>query len=123
MLKAFHEKVLKVIRCLEYIANLKENQLSKGEKLEFFAEAKHAFGRTALLLSGNNLAIMYEVKMDVGGEGMGIYHFGVVKTFVERNMFPRIIAGSNVGSVFAALVGVTKPQDLHKVLFLFASIM
>lgn len=28
---------------------------------------------------------------------------------------PRVIAGSSAGSMFAAVVGVTKPEDLPKV--------
>ncbi len=51
----------------------------------------------------------------LGGGGLGIYHYGVIKTMIEKNLFPRVIAGSSAGSMFAAIIGVTKPEDLHKV--------
>lgn len=53
--------------------------------------------------------------MKLGGGGLGIYHYGVIKTLVEKNLFPRVIAGSSAGSMFAAVIGVTKPEDMHKV--------
>jgi TAG lipase/steryl ester hydrolase/phospholipase A2/LPA acyltransferase len=39
------------------------------KKLEFFAETRHSFGRTALILSG--------------GGSLGKYHFGVMKALYE----------------------------------------
>jgi TAG lipase/steryl ester hydrolase/phospholipase A2/LPA acyltransferase len=60
--------------------------------LEFFAETRHALGRTALLLSG--------------GARLGTYHLGVIKCLREQALLPRIIAGSSAGSIFAALLGV-----------------
>lgn len=51
----------------------------------------------------------------IGGGALGIYHYGVIKTLIERAAFPRVISGSSAGSMFAALIGVTKPEDLHKV--------
>jgi TAG lipase/steryl ester hydrolase/phospholipase A2/LPA acyltransferase len=41
-------------------------ELSLEEKLSFMHETRHAFGRTALLLSG--------------GASLGAFHVGVVKT-------------------------------------------
>ena len=38
--------------CLDYIAQAPPEILSRAKKLEFFAETRHAHGRTALLLSG-----------------------------------------------------------------------
>lgn len=47
-----------MITCINYIATLPEHKLSKQKKLEFFSETRHAFGRTALVLSGIKLMIM-----------------------------------------------------------------
>lgn len=60
------------------------------ERLQFMHETRHAFGRTALLLSG--------------GASLGAFHVGVVKTLVEHKLLPRIIAGSSVGSIMCAIV-------------------
>jgi len=51
---------------LEFITNITEEFLPDWKKLEFFGEARHAYGRRALLLSG--------------GAGLGLYHVGVVKS-------------------------------------------
>ncbi|XP_020585889.1 triacylglycerol lipase SDP1-like [Phalaenopsis equestris] len=64
------------------------------ERLQFMHETRHAFGRTALLLSG--------------GASLGAFHVGVVKTLVENKLLPRIIAGSSVGSIMCAIVA-TRP--------------
>ena len=40
--------------CLEYIAQAPSEILSRAKKIEFFAETRHAYGRTALLLSGKD---------------------------------------------------------------------
>ena len=51
-----------------------------------------------------------------GGGGLGIYHYGVVKTLFEEGMMPRIIAGSSAGSIFAAIIATNKHEDLRMVL-------
>lgn len=62
-----------------------QDELSAEEKLAFFRETRHTFGRTALLLSG--------------GGGLGTFHIGVVKALFERQLLPRVLAGSSVGSI------------------------
>lgn len=52
----------------------------------------------------------------IGGGGLGIYHFGFIKALAEKDLFPRVIAGSSAGSMFAAVLGVTKPEDVHKLM-------
>ncbi|KAL4571726.1 hypothetical protein LXL04_018491 [Taraxacum kok-saghyz] len=69
------------------------------EKLAFMHETRHAFGRTALLLSG--------------GASLGAFHVGVVKTLVEHKLLPRIIAGSSVGSVMCAVVATKSWPELQ----------
>jgi len=41
-----------MVACLEYIATLPRSKLSRSKKLEFFAETRHAYGRTAMIFSG-----------------------------------------------------------------------
>ncbi len=41
-----------MVACLDFIGGLPEEKLPKNKKLEFFAETRHAFGRTGLILSG-----------------------------------------------------------------------
>ncbi|RWW52284.1 hypothetical protein BHE74_00041344 [Ensete ventricosum] len=72
------------------------------ERLAFVHETRHAFGRTALLLSG--------------GASLGAFHAGVVKTLVEHKLLPRIVAGSSVGSVMCAVVGTMSSAKLESFL-------
>ena len=64
------------------------------KKLEFFAETRHSFGRTALFLSG--------------GANFGKFHFGVMKALYEQDLFPRIIAGSSVGALISTAIAAHK---------------
>ncbi|CAN6973401.1 unnamed protein product [Brassica oleracea var. botrytis] len=73
--------------------------LSLDEKLSFMHETRHAFGRTALLLSG--------------GASLGAFHVGVVKTLVEHKLLPRIIAGSSVGSIICSVVASRSWPELQ----------
>ena len=70
--------------------------MSIENKLDFFAETKHSYGKTALLLSG--------------GATFGKYHFGIIKALYEQDLFPRIICGSSVGSIVATVV-CSRPYD------------
>lgn len=69
------------------------------ERLQFMHETRHAFGRTALLLSG--------------GASLGAFHIGVVKTLVENKLLPRIIAGSSVGSIMCAVVATRSWPEIE----------
>ncbi|KAJ7976691.1 Triacylglycerol lipase SDP1 [Quillaja saponaria] len=88
-----------IIFCMraDLVRNLEE--LSLAEKLAFMHETRHAFGRTALLLSG--------------GASLGAFHVGVVKTLVEHKLLPRIIAGSSVGSIMCAAVATRSWPELQ----------
>lgn len=70
-----------------------------AEKLSFFNETRHAFGRSALLLSG--------------GATLGLYHIGVMKALHDSNLLPRVISGSSVGSIICAMVGTRTDEELH----------
>ncbi|PKU86061.1 triacylglycerol lipase SDP1-like [Dendrobium catenatum] len=75
---------------LKMVCNSESDEFPFEERLQFMHETRHAFGRTALLLSG--------------GASLGAFHVGVVKTLVEHKLLPRIIAGSSVGSIMCAVV-------------------
>lgn len=73
-------------------------EFSVDNKLAFFSETRHAFGRSALLLSG--------------GGSLGFYHAGVIKALAEQNLLPVVIAGSSAGSIIAGSVGVRTDEEI-----------
>ncbi|CAA6654102.1 unnamed protein product [Spirodela intermedia] len=87
--KLIKEYIDEVSAQLKIICNSDSEELLLEEKLAFMHETRHAFGRTALLLSG--------------GASLGAFHVGVVRTLVENKLLPRIIAGSSVGSIMCAV--------------------
>ena len=87
LIEEFQEEML---RCLDLIANFNERIYPLYAKLEFFSETRHAYGRTALLLSG--------------GGSLGMFHTGVIKALYDNKLLPRIICGSSAGSIVASLV-------------------
>ena len=68
------------------------------EKLVFLRETRHAFGRTALLLSG--------------GATLTMYHLGVIKALFQADLLPRVISGSSGGAIVAAWVCTSKDDEL-----------
>ncbi|KAK7336493.1 hypothetical protein VNO77_17035 [Canavalia gladiata] len=93
------EYIDEVTTQLRMVCDSDSEELSLEEKLAFMHETRHAFGRTALLLSG--------------GASLGASHVGVVKTLVEHKLMPRIIAGSSVGSIMCALVATRTWPELQ----------
>lgn len=72
--------------------------------MTFFAETRHSFGHTALMLSG--------------GATFGKFHFGVLKALYEHDLFPRTICGASVGSCVAASI-CSRPYEEMEVIILF----
>ncbi len=66
------------------------------------SQARHIYGRTALLLSG--------------GAGLGMFHFGVVRELRRHGLLPRILSGASAGSIVAAIVCSRTPQQLDALL-------
>jgi hypothetical protein len=66
------------------------------------SQARHIYGRTALLLSG--------------GAGLGMFHFGVVRELRRHGLLPRILSGASAGSIVAAIVCSRTPQQLDELL-------
>ncbi|XP_042478204.1 triacylglycerol lipase SDP1-like [Macadamia integrifolia] len=84
---------------LRMVCHSDSEELLLEEKLAFMHETRHAFGRTALLLSG--------------GASLGAFHVGVVKTLVEHKLLPRIIAGSSVGAIMCSIVATRSWPELQ----------
>lgn len=99
--RAIEKYIDEVIKCIKTIYSADLNQMSRASKLEFFAETRHAYGRTALLLSG--------------GATFGKFHFGLIRALYEQDLFPRIVCGSSVGSLIAAGLCSVPYHEMHKV--------
>ncbi|XP_043692340.1 triacylglycerol lipase SDP1-like [Telopea speciosissima] len=97
--KLIKEYINEVSTQLRMVCDSDSEELLLEEKLAFMHETRHAFGRTALLLSG--------------GASLGSFHVGVVKTLVEHKLLPRIIAGSSVGSIMCAIVATRSWPELQ----------
>ncbi|KAH9101798.1 hypothetical protein LEN26_013873 [Aphanomyces euteiches] len=78
-----------------------KEELSVDNKLAFFSETRHAYGRSALMLSG--------------GGGLGLYHTGIVKTLFEEGMLPTVISGASAGSIVAGCIGVRTDEELAEI--------
>jgi TAG lipase/lysophosphatidylethanolamine acyltransferase len=63
---------------------------------------RQAFGGSALLFSG--------------GATLGMYHFGVLRLLHEQRLLPRVLSGSSIGSLVAAVVAVRTDEELGKLL-------
>jgi hypothetical protein len=91
-----------VVYQLNYLAMEPIPGMTQDEKINMFVSIRQAFGRSALLLSG--------------GGGLGIFHFGVLKCLHEQKLLPRILSGSSVGSLVAALICTTPDDELASLL-------
>ncbi|KAL2914390.1 triacylglycerol lipase [Polyrhizophydium stewartii] len=87
-----------VVLQLNIICDTEFENLTLHQKWELFSDTRQSFGNTALLLQG--------------GATFGMYHLGVVKALSEHGLLPRIISGSSVGALIAALVCVHTDAEL-----------
>ncbi|KAL1920065.1 uncharacterized protein VTP21DRAFT_1211 [Calcarisporiella thermophila] len=92
------EYLCTVVDAFEYIADNNFPDLSRQSKLNFFSDARQCFGRSALLL--------------YGGSSFGLFHLGVAKSLNENGLLPRIICGSGVGNLMAALICTCTDEEL-----------
>eukprot|EP00898_Chlorokybus_atmophyticus_P007615 jgi/Chlat1/7855/Chrsp66S07289 len=93
------EYIHEVTLQLKYVCNYDFPDFPLEEKLAFFHETRHAFGRTALLFSG--------------GAALGSFHLGVMKALVEHKLLPRVIAGSSVGSIVCSFTATRTQEELE----------
>ena len=92
----------------QYMAELKSQLFSIAqdetvtiqEKLVFLQETRHCFGRTALMMSG--------------GGTLGTFHVGVARALNRKHLLPRVLAGSSVGSIIAAIIGSRTQEELDE---------
>lgn len=124
---------------LDVLTRYEGPDLALDEKINFLRETRHAFGRTALVLSGGGALGAFHVVRAPGPGGAlrsewsraarffaectshalagcsrrscavrralsrSTRRQGVVKALFEQNLLPRVLAGSSVGSIGAAL--------------------
>jgi TAG lipase/steryl ester hydrolase/phospholipase A2/LPA acyltransferase len=97
--KLIQEYINEVRYHLYAVCEMGSDEFSLDEKIAFIHETRHAFGRTALLLSG--------------GAALGAFHLGVVRTLVEHRLFPRVIAGASVGSIICSFAATRTWPELQ----------
>lgn len=90
IIEDYHETVMKA---LDFICDspIADDEIPTDAKLAFFNETRHAYGRTALMLSG--------------GAYLGFYHVGVARALWKQGLLPRVISGASAGSITASLLG------------------
>ena len=94
-----HEYRAALIDLFERVSNCSDDAIY--DSLAFFAECKHALGKTALLLS-----------MGISNGVSQAYHLGVVKALHELGLLPKIISGRSVGAIVVAIVCTRKGKEL-----------
>eukprot|EP00127_Corallochytrium_limacisporum_P002986 Clim_evm33s144 gene=Clim_evmTU33s144 len=87
--KVIEDYIDEVVLQLDMIANCDESAFTNQELIDFFYYTRQSFGRTAFCLSG--------------GGGWGTFHFGHLTGLVELGIVPRVLSGSSVGSLVAAI--------------------
>lgn len=80
-----------------------EDHIPTDARLAFFNETRHAYGRSALILSG--------------GAALGFYHAGVVKALMNNDLMPRVIGGSSAGSIVCSMIGTRTDEECHRDLY------
>lgn len=97
--RVIQEYINEVRYHLRAVVETHSEEFSLEEKLAFIHETRHAFGRTALLLSG--------------GAALGAFHLGVVRTLIEHKLLPRVIAGASVGSIICSFAATRTWNELQ----------
>lgn len=90
-----------MISTLEVIADKEPEHFGSAgtqAKSDFFSDIRQSFGSTALVLQG--------------GASFGLFHLGVVKALYEHKLLPRIISGSSIGALTAALVCIRTENEI-----------
>jgi hypothetical protein len=123
--------------------------LPLDDRLAFMRELRHAYGRTALVLSGGgsfgkqdvtksqwSLLFVYcffwvldgsmlceAVRRDLmhcfGLFFAGFFHFGVIRALFDAGLLPRVVSGSSAGAIGAALLCTRSNAELQRYLHSF----
>jgi len=101
--KLIQDYLQEVCRSLEYLCEIDDPvNFPFTKKLEFFKSTGHAFGRSAMMLSG--------------GAALGLFHLGVCKALWDERLLPSVLSGSSAGSIIVAAIGTHTDQELSEVL-------
>ncbi len=87
-----------IIEALYRVYDADESQIAFEDKLDFIRRARHCYGRSALSLSG--------------GGGLIYFHHGVVKSLLEHDLLPNVLAGSSAGAWMCAQIGTRTDEEL-----------
>lgn len=82
------------------IAWLRAAPIPEARKRAGFAQAAHAVGRSALMLSG--------------GATLGFFHLGVVKALLLADLLPDVLSGSSTGAMIASGVATRTNAELRE---------
>lgn len=97
-----HEYIDAMVSAINKVAAATPAQkIDSQQKSDFFGYSRASFGSTALLLQG--------------GSSFGLFHLGVVKALHEHDLLPRVVSGSSVGALIAALVCVNEDKDIPRI--------
>lgn len=94
------EYITEVKYHLRAVCDADSHELPLEEKMAFIHETRHAFGRTALMLSG--------------GAALGAFHLGVVRTLIEHRLLPRVLSGASVGSIICSFAATRTWTELQQ---------
>ncbi|EPB88490.1 hypothetical protein HMPREF1544_04725 [Mucor circinelloides 1006PhL] len=89
-----------VVSQIEYIETTSD--FDAQAKIKFFSDSRQSFGCSALVLQG--------------GTALALYHIGVVKALNEQGLLPRIISGTAIGAMIAALICIHTDEELPNIL-------
>lgn len=100
--KIIEDYIYEMTLCLDHIVQDTAAELSIDEKFEYFRHCQRAYGQPAIMFSG--------------GATLGLFHTGVCKALMERDLMPKVLSGSSAGAIMTAMLGVSKPENFHDIL-------
>ncbi|KAI9249299.1 hypothetical protein BY458DRAFT_525600 [Sporodiniella umbellata] len=98
--KLIEDYMDEVVAQIEYIESTPD--FDPQAKLKFFSDTRQSFGCSALVLQG--------------GTALALYHIGIVKALNEQGLLPRIISGTAIGAMVAALICIHTDEELPTIL-------
>ena len=87
---------------VDYLCDTDFDFIDNRKKRLLFKHSGKNFGRSALMLSA--------------GGAFGICHFGVIRTLIQHQLLPEVIAGSSMGAIVAGFIGTHSDQQILKIL-------
>ncbi|GAB4820072.1 hypothetical protein N2152v2_007118 [Parachlorella kessleri] len=96
-LRPLRDYIEEVELSLAYVAECASVPLE--QRLAFFRELRHGYGRTGLCLSG--------------GASFGFYHVGVWIELLKQGLLPKVLTGSSAGSIVASSLCVRTDEELQ----------